>query len=1463
MKSVGSYTDSSFARMRGIEVMQFAGGGNSIVLGSSAGISGLSTLITGSAGGDTITQTAGGYYLDASGATSGVYFNIASPLLLAGTDFSPATTIVGGAGTDTLIIGPGDFTDTSFFSNISGVEAISFDGLSTGGAITLDGGLGGFSTIVGSTGDMTFTQTEGSFVIDGRAGDTNLFDLTEDGTLLVDDTILGGEGIDSLFLGEAAFEEDPFANVTSVEVVSLSGASSIILGDPASAAGVSSLYGGEEGDSTIQVDAGSYYLDGSLSSSNLFVLSQSSLFGENTIVGNNNEDTLALGDGLVRDVDFGNLSGVSILSLMGSDANYLQLGGNAADAGVSTVYGGEGEVTVDLLAGVYDFEAGDATGTFLINAADSAVMGASTFTGNGEGSTLAFSEGEISDDAFANVKNVGSILLKGSSTITLEDAAASAGIGSVIGGSGDTTFTQTAGSFVLDGSGGTSNLFAISSASLAGGNTITGTGNEGADTLAITEEDSLDDDVFANMTGISLLSLTGSSNATLGSAAADAGIVEVIVGDGDSSVLLDSGAPSILLDGEKSASLFVGIAESSIAASSTLYGGTGTDTVSFGVANAIDDESFANVTGFEVISVTGGSSVALGALAAAGSLDSIYGGEGINTITQTAENANALYIDGGSGQIRVELDNVYYLVNDTILGGSDTLGNTLSVNGDGNIFDSYFTNQERLQTVLLSGNNSIELGAEAAEAEVSRVIVEDGDNSFTVTADGPLGVTLDASAGDGNNSFAFDSADQLDAARIYGADGTDTLSFANEALIADTLFARADSIEVLQLSGASDVILGTYADSTGIETVIGGSGGTTFTQDALSSNAYYLDGSVDSENGNLFVMASAAQVGENTLIGGDGFDTLQVGEDVIDDESLTNTTRVEILQLTGSSSVELGSYADQSGLLTVVGGSGSSTFTHGSGSETSYYLDGSDGASNLFSAADNVLSSIDTFVGGNGIDTLQIGEDVIDDSAFANHSSIEVLQLTGSSEVTLGGAADNLGIATVVGGIGSNTITHAVENSTSLYIDGSEAASNLFVVGDLISFSQDTILGGTGLDTVQLGEDVIDDAAFVNHRDLDVVQLTGSSDITLGEQADFAGITTVMGGTGNSGFTQQAMNYASLYLDGSESTTNLFTLNDGGQLTANTLLGGNGSDTLQIATTETILDTDFINTSSVEVLRLTGSSEVTLGEKADSAGIATVIGGTGSSTITHADKNYGALLLDGSNGASNLFVINGEAELTLDTIIGGVGTDTLQLATGASIDNTTIANVSLIEVLALSGTSDVTLGSAASAAGISTIYGGSGATSLDASAMTGSLVIDASAGSGASFLLAGSGADNITGGTGDDTLQGWATTGNSASDTIYGGSGADLFVLGDASGNGYGTGESKALISDFTGGTDYLQLRDYGTGASSYSVQANAGSGYTHQLFDINGGGNVLLANINYSGSDAMGDLLGSKALFA
>ena len=1503
----GEIGDSLFANKEGIQAISLSGN-TSITLGAAAeefaGSNDDTTVIIGSEGGSlSVTQTAeASFILDGSQGAKN-YFQLDAELLA-------EDTIIGSGNTDsladTLAVSGGEVTD-EVLENVSGVAILQLQGDSLGNAsveLGENASAAVFASVVGSSGNMTFRLSalpDEGFVLDGRLGDTNLFSFAEEtlaGTpptlnsasdILAANTLIGGSGIDTIFLdGDVELEAgEALANVSGVEVLSLSGSTAVTL---AGSADLASVFGGD-GDMTFNVEGGSLYVNSSGAESNLFGLSDASLLADYTLVGSDGDDTLSVLSGDMADTVFGNISGVPILSL--AEDHSVVLGEFASLSGISTVYGGDGDVSVDLLAGSYDFEAGEAEGSFLVKAADSGLMENSTFTGNGERSTLAFAAGEISDDAFGNVKDVGSVLMEGSSTITLDTNAAKIGNDtlsvSVIGGSGDSTFNQNAGSFVLDGSGSETNLFVLTNAStLAANDTIIG--GDGSDTLLIAEGDTLiGDSVFAGISDVEILSLADSSNLTMGTLAADAGITQVILGidslgeatGGDYQVNLLAGASDeLLVDGSAAESVRVEFANASLAATTTLYGGAETDTLAFGAGNVIEDEAFANVQGFEVLSVTGGSSVTLGAAAAVSGLESILGGAGINTIIQDADNANALYINGGTGQLSVELDDVYYMVNNTILGGASTLGNTLSVKGDGNIYDSYFDNHERLQTVLLEGDNSVELGSAADAAGVTKVIVDDGDNSFTVLADGPSGVTLDASAGDGNNSFTFENADQLLTARVYGSDGEDTLSFVDEAAIGDTLFTRVDSIEVLELAGASDVTLGTTADSAGLSTVIGGSGGTVFTQDSLSSNSYYLDGSASAGEGNKFIIGSAAQVAENTLIGGDGVDTLQVGEDAIEDADIgsafANISSVEVLQLTGSSSVVLGVNADNSGLLTVVGGSGNNNFTHASSSESSYYLDGGDGTSNFFSVADFILSSNDTFVGGRGVDTMQIGEDVIDDTAFVNHESIEVLQLTGSSEVTLGEAADEAGIATVIGGAGSNTITQNIDYVSSFYLDGSDATSNLFVISDTTSFTQGTILGGVGIDTVQVGEDVIGDAAFTNHRDLDVIQLTGTSDITVGEKADLAGVSTVIGGEGSSTFTHLEKNYGILldsrfFFDGSESTNNLFVLNDASQLASDTLLGAeeetlsgaSGIDTLQIATADTILDTDFTNVSSVEVLRLTGSSNVTIGEKADFAGIATVIGGTGSSTITHADKNYNALRLDGSNGSTNLFVIQDEAALGLDTIIGGNGNDTLRLATGVRFEDTLLGNVSDLELLQLSGSSDVALGAQAARSGISTVHGGSGATSLDASAMTGSLVIDASAGSGTSLLLAGSGADTITGGSGADTLQGWATTGNGASDTLLGGAGADLFVLGNVAGNAYGTSGSKALISDFTGGTDYLQLKDYGSGASSYRVDAVAGSGYTHQLFDVSSGSDTLLANINYSGSDASGDLLGSKAIFA
>ncbi len=770
------FGDAVFANKSGIESISLAGGNNRITLGGNAATALLNssdpllgaTLFSGAAGGDTITQTAGGYYLDASAAASGVYFNIASPSLFSGNDDAPGTTILGSAKTDTLMIGAGDFSDTSIFGSdrIKDIEIVSFAGSTLGSAVTLDSAMEeSFSTIVGSSGAMTFTQTEGSFLIDGREGSGNVFDLSADGSLLVDDTILGGVGVDSLFLGTASLEDDAFNNKSSIEYVSLTGASSIILGNAASLAGVSSLYGGEEGDSTIQVDAGAYYLNGADSTSNLFILSDASLLAENTIVGNDEADTLAVGDGEIIDGDFRNLSGVPVLSLGGN--NHVTFGDIAASSGVSTILGGELDATVDLLSGSYEFKAGE--GSFFLKAADSALMSVNTFTGNGENSTLAFEMGEIEDDAFTYVSEVGSVLLEGSSLIILGGEAAEAGIATVFGGDGDSTFNQTEGSYWLDGSASSSNLFDLASGSLAADNTIVGGGGE--DTLAFTGEDLLiDDDAFANVSDVEVLSLSGRSSVTLGENADTAEFKSVITGDGDSVInIIDGGPDEILIDGSASEALRVNLDSIDLLGNSTLFGGEGVDTLSIGGDSEIEDEAFASVFDFEVLSLAD-SSISLGGNAT-NSFSTILGGDGDSTITVGGEDSNIsqLLIDAQGGNDLIILDNLA-LGNNTILGGGGT--DTLQVEGN-EILDDFFENHDSLEVLQISGASHVVLGDNAMKAGIEEVEVDvnTADSLVLYAADFGRSLMVDGSQSSGGINFTGSKKSDT----LRGGSGADTL----------------------------------------------------------------------------------------------------------------------------------------------------------------------------------------------------------------------------------------------------------------------------------------------------------------------------------------------------------------------------------------------------------------------------------------------------------------------------------------------------------------------------------------------------------------------------------------------------------------------------------------------------------------------------------------------------------------
>ncbi|NCR57504.1 MAG: calcium-binding protein [Microcystis aeruginosa LL13-06] len=97
--------------------------------------------------------------------------------------------------------------------------------------------------------------------------------------------------------------------------------------------------------------------------------------------------------------------------------------------------------------------------------------------------------------------------------------------------------------------------------------------------------------------------------------------------------------------------------------------------------------------------------------------------------------------------------------------------------------------------------------------------------------------------------------------------------------------------------------------------------------------------------------------------------------------------------------------------------------------------------------------------------------------------------------------------------------------------------------------------------------------------------------------------------------------------------------------------------------------------------------------------------------------------------------------------------------------------------------------------------------------------------SGNDTLLGGSGSDYLSGGGDNDRLTGSTSRSFNSNeyDTLVGGSGWDwdVFVLGESAGNYY-QGAGYAIITDYNGATDYIQIKNTGSLSLSY---ANLGFG--------------------------------------
>ncbi|WP_121628985.1 Ig-like domain-containing protein [Tropicibacter alexandrii] len=672
---------------------------------------------------------------------------------------------------------------------------------------------------------------------------------------------------------------------------------------------------------------------------------------------------------------------------------------------------------------------------------------------------------------------------------------------------------------------------------------------------------------------------------------------------------------------------------------------------------------------------------------------------------------------------------------------------------------------------------------------------------------------------------------------ILGLGGTD---FLNGNAGNDSLDGGADNDYLYGDAGEDTLIGGDGRDylygEEGNDTLYGGDG-----------DDYLIQGQavglLDGGAGNDYLRAStdsSVQGGVETLLGGDGNDTIQyVGyysSDVVDAGSGDDLV---ILYLNGgwsvsnaqSTSVTLGAGADvvQIDRYSNITSYNLITITDFDVSEDSVRFDdflaqqlsGWDGASNPFGAS-GYLQLVDD---GMGNAVLQIDRDGGGDSFM----SLLVFDGIAASSFT----ASNFdspwppdGSAPV-----GQTITGTAASET---LDG--------------SIGGDTILGLGGTDFLNgnAGNDSLDGGADTDYLYGDAGEDTliggDGRDYLYGEEGD----DTLYGGLGDDYMTQ---GQGGGLLDGGAGNDYLQASTDySPQGNAETLLGGDGNDTIRSAGSYSSDVVDAGAGDDLVSLYLNGgwsvsnalSTSVTLGAGADILEIERYSSVSDYNEVTVTDFAVGEDVvlfgdflvqqLSGWDGASNPFGAGylrlsddglGNSVLEIDRSGGGDSYQQLMIFEGVAPDDLSAANF-LIDLPSGAGYEPDGSG----------VNGSTQVGTVAAETLTGSIGDDNLQGvAGNDTLLGGNGNDALDGGDGDDLV-----VGGFGNDDMTGGAGADSFV--------FALGEGDDVIQDFALGTDVLVLNGGQTIAGFSEVDTDLVVGVDATLVEFGDGATVLLQGV-------------------
>jgi Ca2+-binding RTX toxin-like protein len=948
------------------------------------GLSNGSDTVVGGGGNDTIVTFAGNDSVDASfGGNDSINLGTGNNRVNFDDSLSSGDVVIGADGTDTLTYR--DLGAVDELNNVSSMELVSVVGAGADIQITLgadsifsanatldasqsayvmvlDANVdaddmyivgtsvsGGDSVTLGGGAD-TLIAGAGNDVVDASFGGNDSINLGTgnnrvnfDDSLSSGDVVIGADGTDTLTYRDLG-AVDELNNVSSMELVSVVGAGA----DIQITLGADSIF---SANATLDASQSAYVmvLDANVDADDMYIVGTSVSGGDSVTLGGG-ADTLIAGAGNdVVDASFGGNDSINL----GTGNNRVNFDDSLSSGDV--VIGADGTDTltyrdlgaVDELNNVSSMELVSVVGA---GADIQITLGAdSIFSAN---ATLDASQSAYVMVLDANV-DADDMYIVGTSV--------SGGDSVTLGGGADTLIAG-AGNDVVDASFGGNDSINLGTGnnrvnfddSLSSGDVVIGA--DGTDTLTYRDLGAVDE--LNNVSSMELVSVVGagadiqitlgadsifSANATLDASqsayvmvldanvdADDMYIVGTSVSGGDSVTLgggadtLIAGAGNDVVDasfgGNDSINLGTGNNrvnfDDSLSSGDVVIGADGTDTLTYRDLGAVDELN--NVSSMELVSVVGAGAdiqITLGA-------DSIFSA---NATLDASQSAYVMVLDAN-----VDADDMY------IVGTS------------------------------VSGGDSVTLGGGA-----DTLIAGAGDDYVNASAGGADRIDLGAN----NDTVGFATFAGMNAAEtVVGGSGTDKAFVYAAGTLVDADLTDLTSIEILRLTGANTLTIGSEATDAGLSTIEAGAGNTnisssmstvTLDADVMADNALLsisgasssanfvvsnLEANFNSENVSGNVVLNLGNVTDNasTLTLGAGNTTLS-GGDASDTYVINATLESDILNaagVVGDMSIVLGS-----GAQTIYGGMGVDTITTGAGTDRLEFSADSAKISNI-SAAD-------------------------------------------------------------------------------------------------------------------------------------------------------------------------------------------------------------------------------------------------------------------------------------------------------------------------------------------------------------------------------------------------------------------------------------------------------------------------------------------------------------------------------